>query len=134
MILLVIMKNHYIKLAGKMRFFKRIKKLYKYFKLLIKDEDWDYSYLDELMLLKMKYMYECLSKKEDLYIEYQEEELVKSIKALRICITILERNSINFYSSLPLKSGLYSEAFKTEIRDEKLFAYLFSKYKHHWWS
>lgn len=112
-----------------MKLFKRIKKLYKYFKLLIKDEDWDYSYLDELMLLKMKYMYECLSKDSSFTSDGLFKVTKESLKALRICITILERSCNNFYSNLP-----YLEAFKTEIRDEKLFAYLFSKYKHHWWS
>lgn len=117
-----------------MSIFKKIKKIIDYIPILWKDEDWDYFYLDELMLLKMKYMYECLSKDSSFTFDALFKATKKSLKALKICITILERSCNNFYSNLPIKNGLYLEAFKTEKRDEKLFAYLFSKYKHHWWS
>ena len=79
----------------------RIRTIISYIPLLWRDRDMDYTYLDNLILFKLKRMKNRFDKgKENKYWSFgkeQSEENQKSYKALCICIEILERESNYFY-------------------------------------
>jgi len=137
--------------------------LYKWFPVIWKDRNWDYSSITTIQLFKLKQMYEALNRK------HTDLDWDKSVKALRICINILERkqddwyfdtfrylirsHSIdemfeptedpNFYQmkeswtisdNMELYNKKEEEASKVEKRDWELYHHLISKYNEFWWN
>lgn len=142
---------------------KKIKTIISYLPVLWKDEDWDYFYLDALLLHKLKRMKNCFDK-DGYSVFWHNNKRVPSYKALCICIEILEREQNDFYFStyshlinVPLQFDdlggeryklnenwkistnmeLYNkkekDAEKCIKRDKELFKNLFSLYKTDWW-
>lgn len=84
-----------------MNIFKKIKKIIDYIPILWNDYDWDYSYIDKLLLYKLKRMKKVFDKNKDKrFWDFGKEQSIerqKAYKALCICILILKRQINDFY-------------------------------------
>lgn len=84
-----------------MTFLKKIKKIIDYIPILWNDYDWDYSYIDKILLYKLKRMKKVFdNKKNKQFWDFGKEQSIyrqKAYKALCICILILERQINDFY-------------------------------------
>lgn len=84
-----------------MRVLKKIKKIIDYIPILWNDYDWDYSYIDKILLYKLKRMKKVFDKNKDKqFWDFGKEQSIyrqKAYKALCICILILERQINDFY-------------------------------------
>lgn len=98
-----------------------INNLIKYFKIIWYDRDWDHEYIQIILLFKLK------NTKKDLE-KYLDCDDLAYYKALNICISILERQTNEFYYKL----NNFNE--EIEERDLKLFGKLYSKYVRYWWT
>jgi hypothetical protein len=101
-----------------------IKNLFYYFKVVWKDRQWDYSFIETLLILKYKKMYSHMISKRCL----KHEELDKNIQALRICINILKRREEDFYTDIwHLRAGQYMEFNWTPAEEQDEYsAYVLS--------
>lgn len=83
------------------RFFNKISNIISYFPILWNDKQWDYVYINNLLLFKLEKTKNHFDKRK--HKEYwsfgkeQSEERQKAYKALRICIEILKREKDDFY-------------------------------------
>ena len=141
--------------------YKGLKNIIQYAPLIYKDRDWDYSFYEKLTLFKLKRMYKCLSKNH-VKSDYDNSRTL-SLKALKICITILERRQNDFYFDLfshlfdqkmtfikvdtgyqlspkyrisSNENELYkrkNDAISIEKRDNKLYHDLLLEYTEYWW-
>jgi len=141
-----------------------ISNLYYYFKVIWKDQNFDYSFIDRLMLAKLKRTKDYLDKSK----WYSMDK--KVIQSLKICINILERKEKDFYYktfenlinnpmpfeeifikdennknyilnpkwtislNMPYYNELKEKAESIEKRDNILFNNIYLKYKEEWWS
>lgn len=141
-----------------------ISNLYYYFKVIWKDQNFDYSFIDRLMLVKLKRTKDYLDKSK----WYSMDK--KVIQSLKICIDILERKEKDFYYktfenlinnpmpfeeifikdennknyilnpkwtislNMPYYNELKEKAESIEKRDNILFNNIYLKYKEEWWS
>lgn len=128
---------------GTIRFFRN---LWKYRYILLEDQDWDYGYLDEIMLTKLRFManYFKTSKiVEDAPKIYAEINL-----AIKLCNIVMEKeteiyykgyvNLNNYQRFLPrkIKFNLDPIIYSTELRRQKAINCLFLllRYKKEsWW-
>jgi hypothetical protein len=78
--------------------YKGLKNIIQYAPLIYKDRDWDYSFYEKLMLFKLKRMYKSLLKSH--VMSDFNNDRTQSLKALKICITILKRRKNDFYFGL----------------------------------
>ena len=138
-------------------FFKNVRRgienLIYYFPVIWKDRNWDHSYHEYLMLAKLKkhYKYYTSGKVIGAY-----EGMNKDIKAMRICIKILERREIGWYTSCWYSKYSYKEesifgesklteeeqtdnyrllkiSHEVEARDWNIFCDIYKKYFNFWW-
>lgn len=141
-----------------------ISNLYYYFKVIWKDQNFDYSFIDSLLLAKLKRTKDYLDKN----IYYSMDK--KVIQSLKICIDILERKEKDFYYNtfvhlinnpmpfeemfiknensknyllnpkwtislnMPYYNELKEKAESIEKRDNILFNNIYLKYREEWWS
>jgi hypothetical protein len=138
--------------------FEKIKRLFDWLPVIWNDNDFDYSYLDKIILFKLKRMYK-LSRSND-----------ESKKSLRICINILERIKDDWYfetykylinvdkgdinkmfvripgtdtyelnkewmisNNMELYIKKSKQANEVKDRDWKIYNKLYYKYKEEWW-
>lgn len=117
------------------RFINRIRNLIRWFPIIWRDRDFDHCYIEHMMYHKLIHTYNFFVS-DDSVTNWDEKDAKKALKALHICIIILERRLDNFY--LKLCSDVYSfEEVKKisgiEDRDQKLLGQLLGKYLSHWW-
>ncbi len=146
------------------KFKQGISNLYYYFKVIWKDQNFDYSFIDSLLLAKLKRTKDYLDKN----IYYSMDK--KVIQSLKICIDILERKEKDFYYNtfvglidnpmpfeemfikdedsknyllnpkwtvslnMPYYNELKEKAESIEKRDNILFNNIYLKYREEWWS
>jgi len=142
-------------------FIQGIKNIYAYLPVIYKDRDWDFSFYEQLMLFKFKRMHKTLSKRHwPTEVNY---ERTRSLKALKICINILERRTNDFYfdnfsylidqdiafvkvgefyeigkdyqisSNMKKYNTLKAKSWAIEKRDYKLYHKLILEYSEYWW-
>jgi len=139
--------------------FEKIKRVFAWLPIIWNDNDFDYSYLDKIVLFKLKRMYKSLRPYD------------VSKQPLRICINILERIQDDWYfetykyliktekseidkmfiqipgtqsyelnkkwrisNNMKLYNKKSKEASKVKDRDWEIYNKLYYKYKEHWWS
>ena len=109
------------------RIYNGILNVIEYFPIIYRDRDWDFAFYETLLLFKLKRMYACLE-------HSAADDLVwaESVKALRICITILERRKDDFYIDLVYEESV-EQVIRVEKRDLKLLYTLLHKYSEYWW-
>jgi hypothetical protein len=113
-----------------------IKNLYKWFFIIWNDRDWDHIYIEIILHKKLVNTYNFFTS-EQAVTEWTVPEQQKSLKALRICINILDRRLNDFYleyiPSYVFDSDLAELCDKIEKRDEQLLGKLLGKYLSYWW-
>ena len=124
------------------QFFKGIKNLISWFKVIYNDRDWDNSYMEIMLYKKL-----CGIHKALMQDEYVTTSRKKSIQALLICIAILERRLNEWYMEvyhsspstdsddmlLCYESNLL-EVMSIEKRDQQVLWKLIQKYSEYWWT
>lgn len=116
-----------------------IKNLIKWFKIIWIDRDWDHAYIDYILLFKLKETYKILKNGHAAPLP-SNPEYWQGVKALKICIILLDRKDKSFYSywaynrKLKIKDNdSYKISNKMEERDWKIFCKLFETYHDYWW-
>lgn len=118
-------------------FIQGIKNLIHWFPIIWKDRDYDHAYIEVMLEHKLKAMYKRFSDKNATYVNWESEHAAKALKALNICVIILERRREEFYIL-----NLYDKYFDAdnvqqvaaiEDRDWKLLHTLMEKYMLWWW-
>lgn len=106
--------------------------LYYYFSVIWEDRQWDHAYVEELLIVKYKRLYDCLISAE--YLTPHNEE--DYIKALRLCIIILERRKNSFYTEIWDSEDieLLYKTYSIENRDWNWYCDMVKKYHNHWWN
>jgi hypothetical protein len=124
------------------QFFKGIKNLISWFKVIYNDRDWDNAYMEIMLYKKL-----CGIHKALMQDEYVTTSRKKSIQALSICIAILERRLNEWYVDrynmspniwndnilLSYESNLL-EVMSVEKRDQQVLWKLIQKYSEYWWT
>lgn len=124
------------------QFFKGIKNLISWFKVIYNDRDWDNAYMEIMLYKKL-----CGIHKALMQDEYVTTSRKKSIQALLICIAILERRLNEWYMEvyhlspnmdsddtlLSYRSNLL-EVMSIEKRDQQVLWKLIQKYSEYWWT
>jgi len=134
------------------QFFKGIKNLISWFKVIYNDRDWDNAYMEIILYKKL-----CGIHKTLMQDEYVTTSRKKSIQALSICIAILERRLNEWYMEvyhlspstdsdgtlvsyidsdgtlLSYESNLL-EVMSIEKRDQQVLWKLIQKYSEYWWT
>lgn len=115
-------------------FIKGIKNLIKYFNVIWNDRDYDYEYIEDILMVKLNGV------KKDL--EIQEKygwSVSKQLKSVNLCIAILKRRKDDFYYTLYTLDELcysnnYNMIFYLEKRDWGIFCNIWNKYFNTWWT
>ena len=134
------------------QFFKGIKNLISWFKVIYNDRDWDNAYMEIMLYKKL-----CGIHKALMQDEYVTTSRKKSIQALSICIAILERRLNEWYMEvyhlspstdsdgtlvsyidsdgtlMSYESNLL-EVMSIEKRDQQVLWKLIQKYSEYWWT
>jgi len=116
-----------------------IKNLIKWFPIIWKDRDWDQAYIEYMLQFKLEQMYKRFKDPYRTDVDWDYPSSKKSLKALKICITILERRRAEFYISLwdSNKEELTDELMylidNVERRDWKILHSLIHQYMEGWW-
>jgi len=112
-----------------------IKNLINWFPIIWNDRDFDNYYIEIMMYEKLRNTYNFFVS-ENSVTNWDVPEQAKSLQALRICVTILERKQNEFYIMLASDLDNIKEVEnirKCEERDMKVFGKLFGKYLNYWW-
>ena len=104
-----------------------IRNLYNWFPIIWNDRDWDHAFIEYLLEHKLRRMYDRFSDPNKTIVNWETERGARALKALRICIVILDRRRNGFYYS-----GI-EESYEMEQRDWKLLFTLMEKYMRWWW-
>ena len=125
-------------LGQKIRYFKNsIKNLIKWFPIIWNDRDWDSVYIEEMLLFKLNNMYKRFSNPDATYVDWNSKYAKPALKALKICVIILERRQDNYYTDYWWNRGQEDRdlmiSSQLEQRDWKLFCRLMEKYSDYWW-
>lgn len=114
--------------------------LWKWLPIIWKDRNFDHAYIEYILQFKLQNMYNRFSDPEQTCVNWETEHAAKALKALRICITILERRRSEFYINLwdndkdpELTDEIMIMVDYTERRDWKLFHKLMERYMEYWW-
>ncbi len=110
-----------------------IKNLIYYFKVVWSDRDWDYSFINYILLAKLKKMLERYESYE--YVLDHEKDMTQP---LRICVEILQREENDFYLQTinGLKRPDEGYACYSDVREGETTRLLFrimGKYLRYWW-
>ena len=113
------------------------KNLIKWFPIIWNDRDWDSVYIEEMLLFKLNNMYKRFSDPNATYVDWDTEHAKPALKALNICVKILERRRDNYYTDYWWSRDQTHEdlilSSQLEQRDWKLFCRLMEKYFDYWW-
>lgn len=74
------------------RFFQNILRVIEWAPVIWKDRDWDYAFVDDILLYKYKRLYKQLQK-DSKFVHYEKRQL----QSLRILIKLLERVTKEFF-------------------------------------
>lgn len=107
------------------KFIKGIKNLIYYFKVIWNDNDWDYSFITDLLYVKLNKTYQRYNNKR--YFVGQEDN---TVKPLRICVEILNRSKNNFYWNTDNWNDIVDNC---EERNRRILFAIMSKYLSYWW-
>ena len=121
------------------KFIQRLRHLYKWLPIIWKDYDYDHAFIEYMLKHKLQSMYDRFSDPEKTQVNWETEHALRALKALRICITILERRRSTFYIDLwddeneKLTDEIMIKIVSTEDRDWKLLWKLMDKFMLYWW-
>tara|TARA_R110000868_G_scaffold64476_1_gene193547 strand:- start:189 stop:593 length:405 start_codon:yes stop_codon:yes gene_type:complete len=116
-----------------------IQNLIKWFPVIWKDRDFDHAFIEYLLQHKLQAIYNRFNDSDQTYVNWEAEESAKALKALRICLTILERRRSEFYIDLwdsdheELSNELLVQMESVENRDWKLLWRLMDNHMLWWW-
>lgn len=115
-----------------------IKNLWRWFPIVWQDRDYDFYHIQKALHFKLKNTYNFFISK-DAVTDWEYEESKKALKALRICIIILDRQLNDFYIMKLTPEGGFDSAdeakkvLAVEQRDERVLGALLGKYLTWWW-
>jgi hypothetical protein len=115
--------------------YRGIKNIWKWFPIVWRDRDFDNYYIEQVLYFKLKNTYNFFISKNSV-TNWEIENQKKSLKALRICITILDRRLNDFYIMNFVPTESFEETKKIyaiEERDERVLGALLGKYLSYWW-
>lgn len=101
-----------------------ILRLFRWVPLLWNQEEWDYSYIYDILILKMKELRKDMSK--DCW--HDQREVQKSIKQIDICLARLDRyvNWVDYYDypmediyTEPTEDGCYRMCYASEKNEQQ---------------
>ena len=117
--------------------YRSIKNLIKWFSVIWNDRDWDHAYIEDMLLFKLNNMYKRFSNPDTTYVNWESYYASKALKALKLCIQILERRKNNYYTEYWWSRGQTHEdlllSSQLEERDWRLFCRMMEKYFNYWW-
>lgn len=117
--------------------YRSIKNLIKWFSVIWNDRDWDHGYIEDMLLFKLNNMYKRFSDPDATYVNWESYYTSKALKALKLCIQILERRKNNYYTEYWWSRGQTHEdlllSSQLEERDWRLFCRMMEKYFNYWW-
>jgi hypothetical protein len=117
--------------------YNSIKNLIRWFPIIWKDRDWDHAYVEDILLFKLNNMYKRFSDPNATYVNWETEHAKPALKALNICVKILERRRDNYYTDYWWDRGQTNEdliiSYQLEKRDWRLFCLMMEKYFNYWW-
>lgn len=118
-----------------------IKSTWQWLPIIWEDRHWDYSFLERIMLVKLQRMYLTFTGAANIVDWSSSSEVKQSIKALRICIMILQRRADSFYTEQCYNNNdVMADStdmqiwYQIEERDWQIFHQLYSKYMRYWWN
>ena len=113
------------------------KNLIKWFPIIWNDRDWDHAYVEDILLFKLNNMYKRFSDPNATYVNWEAEHAKPALKALKLCVQILERRRDNYYTDYWWDRGQTNEdliiSYQLEKRDWRLFCLMMEKYFDYWW-
>ena len=112
-----------------------IKNLWRWFPIIWNDADFDHNFIEIILYEKLRNTYNFFIS-ENSVTNWDEQEANKALRALRICITILERRQTKFYIMVATDLDDLKQVdniIKCEKRDMEIFGKLFGKYLNYWW-
>ena len=119
------------------RFIQGVKNLIYWFPIIWKDRDYDHAFIEYMLEHKYKVMYKRFNDPNLTYVNWETEHASKALKALRICLTILERRRSEFYIMELCEIHFDTDHAKCimdiEDRDWRLLNRLTEKYMLYWW-
>lgn len=121
------------------QFVEGIKNLWRWFPIIWKDRDYDHAFIEYMLQHKLQAMYDRFSDPNATCVNWETEHAAKALKALKICLIILERRRSEFYIGLwdsdkeELTDEVMVRVAYTEDRDWKLLWRLMDKYMLYWW-
>jgi hypothetical protein len=109
--------------------------IWDWFGTIWRDRDFDNHYIEVILHKKLLNTYNFFQS-EYAVTDWEHEDSAKALKALRICISILERRQNEFYISIC--ADVYDveqieNIYKCERRDMEVFGKLLGKYLPYWW-
>lgn len=104
-----------------------------WFPVIFKNKDWDFTYTEIILLHQLKLQYKRFSDPSVTYVNWEEESAAKQLKALKICIILLERLSTDWYYQCDYKDKTATMLFIVEEQRRKLLYHLMEKYSTGWW-
>jgi len=116
-----------------------IKNIIKWFPIVWKDRNYDHAFIEYMLKHKLQMMYDRFSDPNETYVNWETDHAKKALKALKICITILERRNSEFYilnlwdENEELTEELMAKLNSVERRDWKLFHRLMEQHMEYWW-
>ncbi len=113
------------------RFITGISNLIYYFKVIWKDEQWDFMFIDELHLAKYKRAYAHYISDDNNTCKTWEP-YIKSRQAFKICVDILERRCTDWYAG-PISDKDFKLIDTLNERDWKIYCKLIQKHQQSWW-
>jgi hypothetical protein len=118
-------------------FINSIKNLIKWFPIIWRDRDWDSVYIEEMLLFKLNNMYKRFSYPNSIYSNCESEHAKNALKALKLCIQILERRRKDWYTDYWYNRGQKNSDLywsdQLEQRDWRIFCRLLNQYFPYWW-
>ena len=117
--------------------YNSIKNLIKWFPIIWRDRDWDHAYIEDMLLFKLNNMYKRFSDPNTTYVDWDSKHAKPALKALNLCVKILERRRDNWYTNYWWDRGQTNEdlhlSTQLEQRDWRIFCQLMEKYFAYWW-
>ena len=117
-----------------------IKNILRWFPIIWKDRNYDHAFIEYMLLHKLQMMYDRFNDPNETYVNWGTIHAKKALKALRICITILQRRKNEFYifhlwneKEDDLTDEVMIRIDMTERRDWKLLHKLMEQYMEYWW-
>lgn len=118
-------------------FIEGIKNIIKWIPIIYHDRDYDHAYVEYILYFKLKNMYNRFSDPTKTYVDWTTEDSSKALKALGICVKILERRKDDWYTNYWWDNGRTNEDLpisdELEKRDWSVFCKLMNKYFFYWW-